>query len=208
MIGGVPVAADTPLEIALAVVKTLSMAIMARVPASVFREIVERADVGERKGEMRGRVFAACVLGCLTFMGLLMSRGELLGSQTKPQSVTIKGVITNLADIKGWIASDTYLQLALLGPGGTYGFHTDDRGRFSIDSNLPRSSMPKTGPKGAFSFECKGLEDGTYVVAVQLMDVNDSVILEKDGRPLLIQVSKDTGATIDVGEVRIPVPRR
>jgi hypothetical protein len=182
---------------------------MGRLPASVFREIVERADVGERKGEMRDRVFAACVLGCLTFMGFLMSRGELLGSQTKPQSVTIKGVITNLADVKGLIASDTYLQLALLGPGGTYGAHTDDRGRSSIDSNLPRSSMPKTGPKAAFSFECKGLEDGTYVVAVQLMEGGTFFnVLQKDGRPLLIQVSKDTGPTIDVGEVRIPVPGR
>jgi hypothetical protein len=141
-------------------------------------------------------------------MGLLMSRGELLGSETKPQSVTIKGVITNLAEAKGWIGKDTYLQLVLPGPGGSFEFHTDHRGRFSIDSNLPRISMPATGSKGAFSFDCKGLDEGTYVVAVQLTEVPHEVFLQKDEHLLRIEVSKNTGPTLDVGEVTIPIPRR
>lgn len=145
----------------------------------------------------------------LTFMGLLMSSCVLLGGDTKSQPVTIKGVITNLVETKGLIAKDTYLQLALLGPGGSFKIHTDGRGRFSIDSDLPRISVPMTGSKGAFSFNCKGLAEGTYVVAFQLAEVlNHSALLLKGGRPLQLQISKDTGSTVDVGEVTLPTPRR
>jgi hypothetical protein len=154
---------------------------------------------------MRARIFAACALGCLTFMSLLMSPRALLGSETKSHSVTIKGVITNLAEAKQLITSDTYLQLAPLGPGGTFSVTYDGRGRVSIGSNLPKTSMPAQGSTGAFSFDCKGLDEGTYVVAVQLSAVNHSVVLKKDRRPLLIRVSKNTGPTLDVGEVTIPV---
>ncbi len=158
---------------------------------------------------MRARIFAACVLGCLTFVGLLMSRGELLGSQTKSQSVTIKGIITNLAEAKQLITSDTYLQLAPLGRGGNVSAVYDGAGRVFIDSNLPKTSMPATGSTGAFSFDCKDLDQGTtYVVAVQLSAVNHVVLLEKRHQLLRIRVSKNTGPTIDVGEVEIPVQQR
>jgi hypothetical protein len=144
----------------------------------------------------------------LTFMGLLMSFSGLLGGETKPHPVTIKGVITNLDEAKEVIASDTYLQLILDVPGGhkvTYG----SNGRVSFDSDLPRIPVPAKGPKRAFSFDCKGLDEGTYVVAVQLIDVpNQTSVLMQAGGILKIQVSKDTGPTIDVGEVTVHIPRR
>ncbi|MGO9093730.1 MAG: hypothetical protein ACLQGV_00765 [Bryobacteraceae bacterium] len=154
---------------------------------------------------MRTRIVAVCAVGCLTVVA-----GALLGGDAKPHSVTIKGVITNLAEAKELIASDSYLQLVLpSGPGKTFKIHSDDRNRFLVDSNLPKISMPAKGSKGTFSFECKGLEEGEYVVAVQLLlDVGPSSVLGKRGNPLLIRVSKGTGPTIDVGEVTIPVPRR
>jgi hypothetical protein len=134
--------------------------------------------------------------------------GALLGGDTKPHSVIIKGVITNLAEAKEVIASDTYLQLLLDVPGRhqvTYG----SRGRISFDSDLQKIPMPATGSKGAFSFDCKGLDEGTYVVAVQLLDVGTHTsVLKKNGDVLKIQVTKDTGPTIDVGEVTIHIPRR
>lgn len=155
---------------------------------------------------MRARILATCVLGCVTFMGLLMSRGQLLGGQTESQSITIKGVITNLAEAKQLITSDTYLQLAPLGRGGNVSAVYDGAGRVSIDSNLPKTSMPATGSTGAFSFDCKGLDQGTtYVVAVQLSAVNHVVLLEKRHQLLRIRVSKTTGPTLDVGEVTVPV---
>jgi len=156
---------------------------------------------------MHARIFAACVLGCLAFMGLLMSPGGLLGGQTKLQSVTIKGVITDLAEAKGWIASDTYLQLALLGPGGSVDGRTE-RGRWSASSNLPKIPMSATVSKAPFSFECKGLDEGEYVVAVQLMERPGANFLMKDGQILKIRISRvKPGSTLDVGEVTI-LPRR
>jgi hypothetical protein len=137
--------------------------------------------------------------------------GALFGGEAEPHSVVIKGVITNLAEAKEVIASDSYLQLVRpSGPGRTFKGHTDGyRGRSSLDSNLPRISMPATGSKGAFAFDCKGLDEGEYVVAVQLLDVGTlTSVLLKSGGVLKIQVSKDTGPTIDVGEVTMPVPRR
>jgi hypothetical protein len=136
--------------------------------------------------------------------------GALFGGEAKPHSVVIKGVITNLAAAKEVIASVTYLQLLLDVP-GRHEIHTDDRGRASFDSNLPRISMPATGSKGAFAFDCKGLDEGAYVVAVQLLDVGvggHTSVLLKSGGVLKVRVSKDTGPTIDVGEVTIHIPPR
>jgi len=138
-------------------------------------------------------------------MGLLMSRGELLGGETKTHSVTIKGVITNLAEARQLITSDTYLQLAPLGRGGNFSVSYDGRGRTAISSNLAKASIPAAGSTAAFSFDCKGLDEGTYVVAVQLSAVNHSVVLRSGQQPLRIKVSKSTGPTLDVGEVTIPV---
>lgn len=158
---------------------------------------------------MRARSFAACLLGCLAFIGFLVSPGTVLGGDTKPQSVTIKGVITNLAEAKEKLAADTSLQLVLLGPDGGFKARTDDRGRFSADSNLPRLSVPAAGSKGTFAFECKGLDEGEYVVAVQLMERAGPNFLMKDGRPLKIRTAQvKPGSMLDVGEVTIPVRYR
>ena len=144
----------------------------------------------------------------LTFVGLLMSFGELLGGEAKPHSVTINGVITNLAEARQLITSDTYLQLAPLGRGGNLSVGYDGAGRVSIGSSLPKASIPSTGSTAVFSFDCRGLDEGTYVVAVQLPAVNHSVVLEKRHQLLQIRVSKSTGPTLDVGEVTIPVQHR
>jgi hypothetical protein len=134
--------------------------------------------------------------------------GALFGGDTKPHSVVIKGVITNLAEAKEVIASDTYLQLVLDVPGG-HKVTWASRGRVSFDSDLAKTSMPAAGSKGAFSFDCKSLDEGTYVVAVQLLDVGTRTsVLLKNGGVLKVQVSKNTGPTIDVGEVTIHIPGR
>jgi hypothetical protein len=145
----------------------------------------------------------------LTLMVLLVSFGEHLGGETKSHSVTINGVIINLAEAKQLITSDTYLQLAPLGRGGNISAVYDGSGRVFVGSNLPKTSMPATGSTGAFLFDCKGLDEGaTYVVAVQLSTANHFVLLERRHQLLQIRVSKSAGPTLDVGEVTIPIPRR
>ena len=137
---------------------------------------------------------------------------------TMAQSVVIKGVITNLAKARERVAlvketcgSDQYLQLVLLGPGGSTKAQTDEKGCPSTVSNLPKVPMPATASKGAFSIECKGLEgEGMYVVAVQKFGPQLQSFLMKDGKLLVIQRSQvKPGSTVDMGEVTIlirPVP--
>jgi hypothetical protein len=150
---------------------------------------------------VRARSFTNCLLSCVAYLGLFLLRAQLLGSDAKAATVTIKGVIINVAEAKAVITSDTYLQLVSLPPDGSYSVGTDEAGRWYFKSSLPRTAMPVKGP---FSFVCGDLKQGTYIVAIQLMKAPYRAVLQKDGQLLRIQVSKDTGPTLDVGGVTIP----
>jgi hypothetical protein len=143
-------------------------------------------------------------------MGLLMSFGELLGGEMKSRPVTIKGVVTNFAEAKGWIPSDAYLQLVLhVSPKGRLDVTVTHTSRgVTMSSSLPKTSMPEAGSTWAFSFDCKDLDDGTYVIAVQLAATaaNRPVLVQRGQQTLEIRVSKRTGPTLDVGDVTIPAP--
>ena len=151
----------------------------------------------------------------LVFAGVLLAcqavSGEEAHSQAAPSNkagiVTIKGVVTNLAEGKERITGDTYLQLVFLPPDGKLGVRVE-AGRISFTSSLQKVSMPTKGP---FSFEGNGLGPGTYAVAVQKYAFSNDgwhPFLRKDGKPLEIKISDSTPSVLDVGEVTLPVPPR
>lgn len=149
---------------------------------------------------MRVRNKTICLLGGIAFMGLLLLGVGRLNAQT----LTIKGIVTNVneAKVDGVIEKDSYLQLVLLGPGGSFPVSTDGRGRFSLPSSLPQTAIPQKGP---FSFACKDLKPGKYIVAVQKASLNRPTFLQKDGEPLQIDITEHTGPLVDVGDVTIPL---
>ncbi len=156
------------------------------------------------------------VSSCLMVLaGVLLAHQAASGEEAHWQAattnkatvVTIKGVVTNLAEGIERITGDTYLQLVFLPPDGKLEV-TAEAGRISFTSSLPRVSMPAKGP---FSFEGGGLGPGTYVVAVQKYAFSTDgwhPFLRKDGQPLEIKISDSTPSVLDVGEVALPVPPR
>ncbi len=151
----------------------------------------------------------------LVFAGVLLAyqieSGVEAHRQAAPNNkadvVTVKGVVTNLAEGKERITGDTYLQLVFLPPDGKLDVRAE-AGRISFTSSLPRASMPTKGP---FSFEGKGLGPGTYLLAVQKYAFSTDgfhPFLRKDGQPLEIKISDSTPSVLDVGEVTLPVPPR
>ena len=105
---------------------------------------------------------------------------------------------------------------------GVFNFIFNGGGLSAIGSNLPKASyftpsgsiyggpIPTKEPTVAFSFDCRALDEGKYVVAVQWANIPknaDHFVVLKHSRgvyvrsPIQIQVSKSTGPTIDIGEV-------
>jgi hypothetical protein len=102
------------------------------------------------------------------------------------------------------VSADSYLQLVFVPPDGRIPISTDSIGRFSVTSSLPRTALPKKGP---FSIECGDLEPGTYFIVAQGASATRPAFLQKDGRPLRIELPRDVGPVLDVGEVTIPLRR-
>lgn len=103
------------------------------------------------------------------------------------------------------VSADSYLQLVSVPPDGGIPISTDSEGRLSVTSSLPKTALPK---KGTFSIECGDLKPGTYFIVAQGATLGmRPAFLQKDGRPLRIEVSERTGPVLDVGEVTIPLKR-
>jgi hypothetical protein len=103
--------------------------------------------------------------------------------------------------------ADSYLQLVFLNtPNGGIPVSFDLTGRVSSPSSLPKTAIPLKGP---FSFECKDLKPGKYLVAVQgaWLAPQRLAVLQKDGQPLRIEITEHTGPILDVGDVTIPLNR-
>jgi hypothetical protein len=155
---------------------------------------------------MRARIFACCLLGLVAFASSsLLSRAQLAGEK-KSGVIIIKGVITNLDDGKDRIKDDTYLQLVFVPPDGKVPMQVS-AAKVIYPSSLPKISVPATGP---FSFECRGLRPGTYLVAVQrYQSPNESwrPFLHRGQTIASIVIPKDSPSpVINMGNVTLPLP--
>jgi hypothetical protein len=122
-------------------------------------------------------------------------------------NITIRGVITNLAEAKPAIDKDTYLQLLSVSPGGALrgSITVAADGRVTYESDLPKTAIPARGP---FSIQCKGLTPGKYLVAAQRGSFAEQPFLRKGTSYLLITVpERVTGPVLDVGAVTLPLTR-
>jgi len=81
-----------------------------------------------------------------------------------PVSLVLKGSIKNFDEFLALVVPETYIQLIPLPSDGSYSFKTDDQGRFSYASDLPRLEVPKTA---AFSFSVPKALPGKYFLAAQ-----------------------------------------
>jgi preprotein translocase subunit YajC len=133
------------------------------------------------------------------------SNTSVAKGDTLVHRVTIKGAITNVEESRSFqvIVDSSYLQLVSYVMGAGIPVSYNKVGRVASPSNLPKTAIPK---KGSFSIVCKDLKPGTYIVVVQWASLRPQhlAILQKNGQALQIQVTKDTGHIIDVGDVSIP----
>lgn len=88
---------------------------------------------------------------------------ETRSSSRAPAHFTIKGQIANFAEASSHLSPDTYLQLIEVSPTGRYGIKSDNVGRLTIDSALPRMEPVS----GSFVIAAPGLKPGRYYIAVQ-----------------------------------------
>ncbi len=164
---------------------------------------------------MRSRSYSDRLLRGLARLGLLLLAVGFLGAGVKAAPLTIKGVVTNAAAARTtgtgpekWtvVWDDTYLQLVLLSPGGSYPVSTDSKGRISVPSNLPKTEMPKQGP---FTIVCGELKPGTYLVVAQkaYLTPQRPAWLLKGGQPVQIQVTEHTVPVVDLGDLTTPMNR-
>jgi hypothetical protein len=106
----------------------------------------------------------------LLFGGLVMSlsvqsQQSTSKQQTKP-NIIIKGIIENYDLIKTQFAKDSYLQLIVIPPDGSYSGGTDSIGRLILESEYAKTKVTTTG---TFTFQIDNIKPGTYDVIAQLL---------------------------------------
>lgn len=127
-------------------------------------------------------------------------------------AVVIIGFITNLEEAKEYITKDTYLQLLLVPSDGGVGFSTDEQGRTTYTSELPRIDIPSDG---YFMFKTINLKPGRYVIVAQCLEPyglgrGGSQILALEGTKefVIVDIPKEEkmSGLINVGNTFIPIP--
>jgi len=167
----------------------------------------------------------SCAMGRLSYcdieadVNLVEARRMILGD-TYLQLVALgqrQGVVTDDPQLRGFPA------LRVRTGHSVFDIIFDGSGRSAIGSNLPRASyathggwvyggpIPTAEPTVAFSFDCKDLNEGKYLIAVQRANIPKNaehfVTLEQTRlwhyahRRVVVEVTKSTGPTIDIGEV-------
>lgn len=124
-------------------------------------------------------------------------------------SIIIKGVITNLADVKDYISPTTYLQMVDVSP-STQAREDIAGGFFNIDSNLPKTSIL---PDGSFEIKTNYLKAGTYWLYLQNFKPASSTetlpepILAKGDKYYQVYISEDVKSFIfDCGNLSVKRP--
>ncbi len=146
----------------------------------------------------------------LVFLSIFMSSSvqsqqPATKQQVKP-NIIIKGMIENYDIIKTQFASDSYLQLIVIPPDGSYSAGTDSIGRLFLKSEYAKSKVNSTG---VFTFQIAGLKPGTYNVIAQLLQkrsYNNSIpFLSQNSDLLKIEIKENLQlpVVIDVGKCTI-----
>ena len=144
-------------------------------------------------------------------LGLLALAAVLISFSTgSAYAITIKGNIINMDEAKVYTAADSYLQLVAIPAGGGIKVKASG-GRYTYESDLPQTKMPKTG---TFSISAPELKPGRYIIVGQKLEGFDRsmggghfLVRKSERKTLEIEVKAgEDKSTIDIGEVYIPVP--
>ena len=150
-------------------------------------------------------------LAFLLVTSFLFSPGFAQESIKKPVPtvrLTISGTIQNFDEFVALVVPETYIQLVPLPADGSYAFTTDDKGRFSYNSDLPKLSAPK---KAAFSFIMPNTLPGRYFLAAQRLKAQGfttgygqkPMFITDKKKPFIIDLPADAKSplTINAGDL-------
>jgi hypothetical protein len=133
----------------------------------------------------------------LVMLGLVVSLSlQSQQSKAKQHSITIKGTIENYDRINSQFAKESFLQLLVLPPDGSYSSQTDSTGRMIFTSEYAKTPVSKNGE---FIFQLEDLKSETYYIVAQLLQHRSY----NASAPFLIQNSKDVKIVI---KENMPLP--
>jgi hypothetical protein len=115
--------------------------------------------------------------------------------------LVVTGTIRNFSEVAALIVPDSYVQLVPLAEDGSYGFDTDEKGRFAYSSDLPKVPAPA---KAAFSFAFASAPPGRYLLAMQRLKAQPEMAgqrpwFEKDKRkPFIVEIPASAKGVLEI----------
>ena len=129
-------------------------------------------------------------------------------TQIATKNLTIIGTIKNFDKFVSVVAPGiSYFQLVPISADGSFKVTTDDKGRVTYTSDLPKLSVPK---KATFSFNIPNVAPGKYFIAAQKLNSGmgkTHCLITNKGEIFIINLSADsqTPHTINAGEMSVQI---